>query len=1113
MNPFQRAREEAAKLRQKLLLDRAELPVHATELLDQIEPRLNLGVEEVPEGSSELGGGDACLQRTERYIYVKKGLSPEKHAQLVAHELGHFDLDANKTPMTVATLKSLACLDGTPAVVKVESYGARERQELQANVFGRELLLPRALARDLFAKGLGARKVAHDLGLSVDLVQQQMLDAVLLPQSMEEAIKDLPQPSGDQSAAAKAEERFVNVVAGPGTGKTSTLIHRVKYLIEKKHVDPSHILVLTFTNKAAFELVERLRHAGIERAADIWAGTFHAFGLEFLRKYHQCFDLESDISVADRLNAVMLLCREIPNIDLKHYLRIQDPYEWLGGVVQAIHRLKEEMVSPEEYRRRLPSLACKDDDLRARREDVAMLYDSYEKALRRAGTVDFVDLVALPARAIREDRARYSELADKFQYVLVDEYQDVTEAMVALVKQLAHKAKSLWVVGDVRQAIHHWRGASVKSLIVFEKTFQDQASSTRSRIRKYPLQINRRSSQEILDLVTNAGRQHVLEAHLPLDEMTASAGSCGDGPILVSCANSTAIPSVVETAIRKLVTQGTPYGEQAVLCRRSADLEHVAKHLHAAGIPVLHLGELTQRPEIKTLLCLMQLLVERQPRALIGLATQPRLRVPLADVKNLMAYADEDIKFQRGRWLKQNLPVTLSKDALSAIANLSQMLRGHSRHSTPWSFICDMVLEHRVCLPPPEDTSIASQITRIALWQFAYSVRTGDGDRRISDLSRYLIRQQLRRRIGETYAERDLPPEASSLDAVRIQTVHGSKGLEYWAVHVAFIDDSSYGGDAPTWSPEDNVLDVVPPEALGSTESDHQFEQSVERNNLFYVALSRAKRRLLLYEDAEWSDRNRPPQLNHQPLTYRVVRVGGDSTTVTPTASAGAIAATSGPITFAEFEVFARCPLEHHYRFRLGLKREQELDAPLRARLAIMSTLERAAKEGNTQNYGEALVKAWDQYRLPKKEMDQRLWQDSDIVVQRGLRLLKDAGGHYTEPRTSVGGLQVQLPWMLASTGRNGTPYMLLRIGPHGAQNLITLLRPMLNGLSGSRATSVGVATLLAPKLDTATQSGNVTRTKAYSAAKRYLAGDLAPAPGRACRYCAYLTICPTNPS
>ncbi|MFD2274591.1 UvrD-helicase domain-containing protein [Undibacterium arcticum] len=194
-----------------------------------------------------------------------------------------------------------------------------------------------------------------------------MLDALLLPEATATSISLSP-PSPDQLAAAMAEERAANVVAGPGTGKTTTLIHRVKYLVEVKKVHPSQIIVLTFTNKAAFELVERLRSAGINDAAEIWAGTFHAFGLEFLRKYHQRFWTRCRLErggpsfVYDHVGS-----RAPPRGPNPFFSRVEDPYEWLSPVIESITRLKEELVTSADYRHFVESHPIQDLELQRKK--------------------------------------------------------------------------------------------------------------------------------------------------------------------------------------------------------------------------------------------------------------------------------------------------------------------------------------------------------------------------------------------------------------------------------------------------------------------------------------------------------------------------------------------------------------------------------------------------------------------------------------------------------------------------------------------------------------------------------------------------------------------------
>lgn len=1105
MYPFHRAREKAVEVRKKLLEERAYEAVHVSNFLtpDIVEEKLEVGVAYVPKGSTDLGNADAILRRSEDYIYVRDDVSDSEKAHLVTHELGHYVLEEGQEETSIASLKSLVAAEGSPAVIKVEAYGARERLELLANVFARELQLPRSVARKLYEAGVGPRKVAIDYGIHLDVVRQQMLDAVLLPPMVASTkSKAPPPPSRDQVDAIQAAERFVNVVAGPGSGKTTTLVHRVRHLIEEVGVDPSHILVLTFTNKAAFELIERLRDAGIGRASEVWAGTFHAFGLEFLRKYHQCFGLDSDLVVADKLNSITLLNRELPTLELKHYKRIQDPYEWLPKVVAGINRLKEEMVTPEEYRKCLHELPAASDSVRLQREDVATLYECHERVLKDERLVDFVDLVSKPANALKEDRPQYGEIADKFQYVLVDEYQDVTFAMVELIRQLGKNAKSLWVVGDVRQAIHHWRGASVRSLVRFD-TFKSQSS--KGSLRTYPLKFNRRSSSEILELVQHVGRRHVLENTLKLADTTATAGKVGESPILVQCDPGSAMAEAVAEHVQVLHKKGICYGKQAVLCRGNFEVQQIAGHLREKSIPVLYIGELALRREVKSLLCLMQLLVERSPRALVGLMGEPALKVEFLDLHILLEACAGDPLLQRG-WWRDKWPVGLSMKSRAALANICDLLQGQGRRSTPWAFVCDILLERRFGYSDLSDQSIDAHAIRVALWQFAYATRAGDGDGKIQTLPRFLLRQQLRHRIGETYADRELPAEVAGLDAVQMLTVHGSKGLEFEAVHLANVNIDDYGADAATWRGEPPILTIVPPEALRSNRDTWNFEASVERNNLLYVAISRARRHLLMYENGE-DPRKRAPQFA-PPAPYKTKKFTG-SPLVKLTSPPPINNVTRDPMPFVEFEMYTRCPHQHWYRHVLGLPGEQQKDVSIRARWAIMDALGSIAANP-AQDKGSMFAGAWQEHKLPLKVDDAQLWGHAKEVFEVGAQVIEHSQGSYAEPDTLVDGFKIRLPWLLLDeTGRKPLIEFILFSG--SLDTASKLWRPMLNGLRPQDAHELTMYCLLDRRDEKFKPSGRIPSTKAYMAVQKYRSGVREPVTGKHCNWCAYSTFCPTS--
>jgi superfamily I DNA/RNA helicase/Zn-dependent peptidase ImmA (M78 family) len=1111
MNPFQRAREEARVTREMLAPGRADTAVLAKDLLGAVESKLGLAIEPIESSYPDLGQGSAVLQRDQKFIYVSNEIPPwsDEFCGLVAHELGHWFLDATKAPSTVAHLKTLFGSDGSPAVMKVEAYGARERQELQANVYARELLLPRALARSIALSGKGPAKIAMELGIPLEFARQQMLDALLLP-DVESSAGALNPPSVDQLAAARAAERAANVVAGPGTGKTSTLIYRVKYLVEEMKVDPSQILVLTFTNKAAFELVERLRAAGIEGAADVWAGTFHAFGLEFLRKFHQQFKLDSDLRVADRLTSMTMLVAGLPQLELNYYLRVEDPYDWLSPVVEGIKRLKEELVSPAAYRKYVANHPATDSELQRRRVDVATLYEAHERLLAERRTVDFVDLIAKPAQALKADRSPFSALGDRFKYILVDEYQDVTQAMVELLRQLAQKAKSIWVVGDVRQAIHHWRGASLKSLLKFDAEFKAHADG--KKIQRYPLDTNRRSCQEILDLVQEIGRQHKLESSMPLDKMAAEKGSCGEMPTVVTCGKRDQLLSAVVDSVHTLAESGVQFGQQAVLCRNGSDVQQAAEVLASKGIPVIYIGELAQRPEVKRVLCLMQLLVERQPRALIGLMDLPGLAMPMLDVHRLLDAANDDVAYQRGRWLHQP-PAGLSESSQSVIANLCQLLTDRRHNSNPWAFVCDILLEHHFGLPDEADNSVSAWVQRIALWQFAYAVRNGDGELKEARLSRFLMRQRLRQRIGESYVDRELPPEASNLNGVRLITVHSSKGLEFEAVHVAFVNAGSYGAQAPTWVPPENVLDIVPPEALGSSQAEYDVEAAVERNNLLYVAVSRAKRHLYIYQENEFGDDTLAPQLQHFPRKYRPIQYNGSAIKISDTKTLKAFGAPN-VVKFEHFDIYVLCALQYWYSKVLGLRSEADIDVSVRARWATMNAL-KAVASGSGGLPGAHLKAAWADQKLPSEIEDPTLWRDASLVFSQGVNLVHSIlkrGGQFSEPKSIVGGVTIQMPWGFVTNGPYFTEFAMMRFARRRVSEISTVLKPIVPGLLLNGTKKLTLTYVLSDRIDDVPGGKRLEATKSFKAAVRMLAGDNQPTRGRHCGRCAYMTICPSAP-
>ncbi len=279
-----------------------------------------------------------------------------------------------------------------------------------------------------------------------------------------------------QRAAACVQHGPVLVEAGPGTGKTRALVGRVLHLLDYG-IDPRGILALTYSNKAAEEMRERVARVAPEAAPLIWMGTFHAFGLELLRKYGSRIGLPTDPSVLDPVDAVFLLEQDLPALSLDHYQHLPEPTKYLKPILAAISRAKDELATPDDYSRAATAMraaAMDDDTVQAAEKaaEVAHVYGVYQAALESRGALDFGDLIARSVALLgAESHGVGASVRGTYPHVLVDEYQDVNRASAVLLAALAGDGRGLWVVGDARQSIYRFRGATPSNMVRFTEDF------------------------------------------------------------------------------------------------------------------------------------------------------------------------------------------------------------------------------------------------------------------------------------------------------------------------------------------------------------------------------------------------------------------------------------------------------------------------------------------------------------------------------------------------------------------------------------------------------------------------------------------------------------------
>ena len=267
------------------------------------------------------------------------------------------------------------------------------------------------------------------------------------------------------------------VEAGPGTGKTRTLVGRILELVQNRQVDPASILVLTFSNKAAEEMRERLAQVLPEQARLLTMGTFHAFGLELLRKHGSCIGVPPKPVVLDPMAALFFLESHLPLLPLNHYQNLPEPAYPLRDVLRAISRAKDELVDPtgyQVYAQRMLDLAGEDAKAREAGEkalEVGQIYAIYQSLLDQRGLLDYGDLIAKSVRLLQEHPGLRETLRAQYPHILVDEYQDVNRACARFLQELAGNGAGLWVVGDVRQSVYRFRGATPANMTVFDQDF------------------------------------------------------------------------------------------------------------------------------------------------------------------------------------------------------------------------------------------------------------------------------------------------------------------------------------------------------------------------------------------------------------------------------------------------------------------------------------------------------------------------------------------------------------------------------------------------------------------------------------------------------------------
>lgn len=823
-----------------------------------------LDVERATPGAAVLNNARATFVAADRLILHENAGTPFEQAFLVAHEIGHEvlgdDPEGEQAPIIDPGRSSEPSPVGMDRVI---DYSRRQRREVQMDLFARELLLPRSVVRRLHLEGdMTASAIAERLGAPFEVVAQQLFDALLLPPITTEAAEEKAErPLNNlQAAAATHRGEAYLLEAGPGTGKTQTLSGRVESLLGEG-ADPRRILLLTFSNKAAGEMAERIALKHRDAAAAMWIGTFHAFGLDLIRRFHLELGLPKDPRMMDRTEALELLEGEFPRLGLAHYRDYYDPTQIIADILAAISRAKDEVVDAGEYLRLATVMhekataaddgsetAAKAREAAERALEVARVYEAYEELKRQQHRVDFGDLVLMPVQLLEGNAAIRGHLQAQYDHVLVDEYQDVNRSSVRLLQALRRDGKNLWVVGDAKQSIYRFRGASSFNMARFGK--EDFANALRGRLKR-----NYRSVTEIVNSFSAfavgmkvGGTNSALEA---------DRGPSSHSPEIRTVNREPQQTVALADTIEEMRAAGHRYRNQAVLCTGNEKLSDLGQALERLGVPVLFLGSLFERPEIRDLFALLTILTDRRAMGLVRVACWPEFNMTIADVAAVLDHLRSADR-SPGEWLHApEAIVGLSEQGRKAIAALADALRGFTQNASPWHVLSTLLLDRtRVAARIGQSADVVDRTRGIAIWQLMNFIRVQPGGRGLP-IVRLLDRVRRLVRLGDERDLRQLPAAAQGIDAVRLMTIHGAKGLEFEVVHVPGMN-----GDTLPRTPRPPACplpDGMVTGAKGTALEIFNEGQAEEQECLFYVALSRACDRLFIYAPTQKANGHRRP--------------------------------------------------------------------------------------------------------------------------------------------------------------------------------------------------------------------------------------------------------------
>lgn len=597
-----------------------------------------------------------------------------------------------------------------------------------------------------------------------------------------------------QQLAVDTTEGPLLILAGAGSGKTTVLVNRVEHIISSRLATPWQVLAITFTNKAAGELRERLVNAIGDEANDIWAYTFHSCCSRILRRFGERIGYTNHFTIYDTDDSrrVMKQCQK--------QLGIEDKLINHKSILAEISRAKDSLISPDEYKQ------TSQNDFR--KSKIAECYEMYQKELKKSDAMDFDDIIFNTVKLLEENEDVRDLYQTQFKYVMVDEYQDTNHAQYVLTSLLADKYKNICVVGDDDQSIYRFRGATIENILSFENHYEGA--------KVIRLEENYRSTQNILD-GANAVISHNKNRK---GKILFTRSGSGDKIVYKTVMSESEESQYIIDEIIKNVDNGMKYSDHAILYRMNAQSRNLEVMLTKSGISHRIIGghRFFDRKEIKDIV------------SYLAVINNPSDNVRLQRIINVPKRAIGDTMFANVLEIAAGLGMSAFE-----VCERADEFQKTSRSASKLMGFTKMIRDFQECI---EDGMGLNDLLQEVLEKTKYldflheDIETYD-DRvnNIKELSSMFIKYEeesedanLSEFLEDVALISDIDSYNEDEDAVVLMTLHSAKGLEFPVVFIPGMEEGIFPGNQSMFSEEDLE----------------------EERRLAYVGITRAKKKLYL---------------------------------------------------------------------------------------------------------------------------------------------------------------------------------------------------------------------------------------------------------------------------